>query len=94
VARELTRFVTADEATVLRTLPGGIEILSAPVAENSVAAGRTLAETDWPAASGLIALQHGNQASVPAAEDKIEAGDTVVAIVAPDAKAALLKLLA
>jgi Trk K+ transport system NAD-binding subunit len=39
-------------------------------------------------------VQHGNQATVPAADDKIEAGDTVVAIVAPDAKAALLKLLA
>jgi Trk K+ transport system NAD-binding subunit len=31
---------------------------------------------------------------VPAADDKIEAGDTIVAIVAPDAKAALLKLIA
>jgi Trk K+ transport system NAD-binding subunit len=64
------------------------------VAENSPAAGRTLAETSWPDASGIIAVQHGNQATVPAAEDKIEAGDTVVAIVAPDAKAALLKLIA
>jgi Trk K+ transport system NAD-binding subunit len=53
-----------------------------------------LAATDWPAASGIIAVQHGNQATVPAADDKIEAGDTVVAIVAPEAKAALLKLLA
>ena len=94
VARELSRFVTADEATVLRTLPGGIEILSSPVAENSTAAGHTLAATDWPAASGIIAVQHGNQATVPAADDKIEAGDTVVAIVAPEAKTALLKLLA
>jgi len=75
-------------------LPGGIEILSSPVAENSTAAGRTLAATDWPAASGIIAVQHGNQAVVPAADDKIEAGDTVVAIVAPEAKNALLKLLA
>ncbi|MGA1540075.1 MAG: TrkA C-terminal domain-containing protein, partial [Chthoniobacterales bacterium] len=94
VARELARFVTAEEATVLRTLPGGIEILSVPVADDSPAAGRTVAEVAWPEASGLIAVQHGNQATVPAAEDKIEAGDTVVAIVAPDAKAPLLKLLA
>ena len=75
-------------------MPGGIEIISAPVAENSAAAGRTLAETDWPAASGLIAVQHGNQATVPAADDRIEPGDTVVAIVAPDAKKELLALLA
>jgi trk system potassium uptake protein TrkA len=94
VARELSRFVTADEATVLRTLPGGIEILSMPVAEKSPAAGHTLAEVEWPSASGLIAVQHGNQATVPAADDKIEAGDTVVAIVAPDAKKQLLALFA
>jgi trk system potassium uptake protein TrkA len=94
VARELARFVTMDEATVLRTLPGGIEILSAPVAENCAAAGRTVSEVPWPDASGLIALQHGNQASVPAADDIIRAGDSLVAITAPAAKDALLKLLA
>ena len=94
VARELARFVTEEGATVLRTLPGGIEILSAPIAENSTAAGRTVTEVAWPASSGLIAVQHGNQASVPAAEDKLEPGDTLVAIVAPDAKRALLQLLA
>lgn len=94
VARELVRFVTEDEATVLRSLPGGIEIVSAPVAGGSRAAGRTLAQTEWPAASGIIAVQHGNQASVPAADDRIEAGDTVVAIVSKEAKPALLKLLA
>lgn len=93
VARELSRFVTMDRATVLRTLPGGIEILSAPVAEDSAAAGRPVSAVAWPAASGLIALQHGNQASVPAAEDKIQAGDTLVAIVEPAAKDALLALL-
>ncbi len=93
VSRELARFVTADEATVLRSLPGGVEILSAPVGESSAAAGRSIAETNWPPASGIIALQHGNQAAVPAAEDRVEVGDTVVAIVSPPAKQELLKLL-
>ena len=88
-----SRFVTEEGATVLRTLPGGIEILSSPVAENATAAGKNVGEVSWPAASGLIALQHGNQASVPAAEDKINAGDTLVAIVAPEAKKPLLDLL-
>jgi trk system potassium uptake protein TrkA len=94
VARELSRFVTEEGATVLRTLPGGIEILSSPVAGDAAAAGRTVGEVAWPAASGLIAVQHGNQATVPAADDRIEPGDTVVAIVAPDAKKELLALLA
>jgi trk system potassium uptake protein TrkA len=93
VARELSRFVTEEGSTVLRTLPGGIEILSSPVAERAAAAGKNVGEISWPAASGLIALQHGNQASVPAAEDKISAGDTLVAIVAPEAKKPLLSLL-
>ncbi|MBE2180109.1 MAG: Trk system potassium transporter TrkA [Chthoniobacterales bacterium] len=93
VSRELARFVTADEATVLRSLPGGVEILSVPVGEGSAAAGRSIAETNWPPASGIIALQHGNQAAVPAAEDRVEIGDTVVAIVSPPAKQELLKLL-
>lgn len=93
VSRELARFVTMDEATVLRTLQGGVEVLSVPVAEGSTAAGRTVAEVQWPEASGVIALQHGNQASVPAAEDRIEAGDTLVAIVAPEARAGLIQLL-
>jgi trk system potassium uptake protein TrkA len=90
----LSRFVTEEGATVLRTLPGGIEILSSPVAGDAAAAGRTVGEVAWPAASGLIAVQHGNQATVPAADDRIEPGDTVVAIVAPDAKKELLALLA
>jgi trk system potassium uptake protein TrkA len=94
VARELSRFVTEEGATVLRTLPGGIEILSSPVAGDAAAAGRTVGEVAWPAASGLIAVQHGNQATVPAADDRIEPGDTVVAIVAPEAKKELLALLA
>ena len=93
VAHELSHFVTEEGVTVLRTLPGGIEILSAPVAEGSPTAGKTVGEVAWPAASGLIALQHGNQASVPAADDKINAGDTLVAIIAPDAKKQLLALL-
>ncbi len=93
VARELSRFVTADETTVLRTLPGGIEILSTPVAEGSAVAGRSMADIRWPAASGIIALQRGNQASVPAADDVVEAGDTLVAIVTPGAKKDLLALL-
>jgi trk system potassium uptake protein TrkA len=93
VARELARFVTEEGATVLRALPGGIEILSAPIAENSPAAGRTVAEVAWPASSGLIAVQHGNQATVPAADDKLGAGDTLIAIVSSDAKQALLQLL-
>ena len=81
-----------EESTVLRTLPGGTEILSSPVAKNSEAAGQTIAEIKWPAASGIIALQHGNQASVPAADDKVESGDIIVAIVAPEAKRSLLGL--
>ena len=94
VARELSRFVTEEGATVLRTLPGGIEIISSPVGGDAPAAGRSVGEVDWPAASGLIAVQHGNQATVPAADDRIEPGDTVVAIVAPEAKKPLLGLLA
>lgn len=94
VSRELTRFVTEDEATVLRTLPGGIEILSTPVAEGSPAAGKTLAETNWPSGSGIIAIQHGNQAAVPGADDRMQAGDTVTAIVSPEAKKAFLALFA
>ncbi len=93
VARDLSRFVTQDEAVVLRTLAGDIEILSAPVAADSPAAGRTLAAVEWPAAMGVLALQRGNQTSVPAAEDIVEAGDTLLAIVAPEAKKPLLKLL-
>lgn len=92
VGRELSRFVTEDEATVLRTLPGGIEILSTPVAEGSQAAGHTIAETPWPEGVGIIAIQHGNQAAVPGADDRVEAGDTVVAIVSPEAKRSFLAL--
>ncbi len=93
VARELSRFVTEEGATVLRALPGGIEILSAPVGDNAAVAGKSVSEVPWPAESGLIALQHGNQASVPAADDTISAADTIVAIVAPGAKKSLLALL-
>ncbi len=86
VSRDLARFVTTEKFTVLRSLPGGIDLISIVVPPDCQAAGRTVAEIRWPVASGLVALVHGSQAAVPAADDTIHLGDTVFALVSARSK--------
>jgi trk system potassium uptake protein len=91
--RDLLRFVTSEKFHVIIRLPGELELVEASIARSGQLAGRTVREIDWPAGSGLVALLQGQQALVPVGEDRIAAGDTIYAIVSPEARKAFVRLL-
>ncbi len=92
-SRDLMRFFITDELTTLVRLPGGIEVVEFSIPERSALAGRQVREIAWPPGAGIVALTHGAQASVPVGDDLLQAGDSVVALVATEALRAFRKLL-
>jgi Trk K+ transport system NAD-binding subunit len=68
-------------------------VIETPIKRNSAVAGQRIADVAWPPGSGLVALLQGSKAVVPAGSDVMEPGDTAYAIVSPEARGALIKLL-
>jgi len=93
-SRDLMRFMTPDTHTTLASLAGGGDVLEFTVSEKSRLANRRVADIEWPQGSMLVGLTHGSNAVVPAAEDVLAVGDSVVAITAPEAKKPFLRLIA
>ncbi len=91
--RDLLRFVTEESYHSVMELGDDAELIQVIVSENSRASEHLVSELDWPEGSGLVALLHGQQAIVPAAEDRIQAGDAIYAIVSREAKKPFLKLV-
>jgi trk system potassium uptake protein TrkA len=92
-SRELLRFTVGDNADTLVTLNGGLDVIEFTIRENSALASRSVLETSWPKGSLLISLTRGSSASVPAADDILQAGDVIAAMVAPTARKAFNQLL-
>lgn len=90
--RELMRFITSDKYHVVKKLRAG-EIIEIAVREGSRAAGHSIGEVDWPEGCVLVAHIKGIHASVPGAEDMIEPGDNLFAMVDRSAKKKLVKLV-
>jgi len=92
-SRELMRFTVEDSANTLVTLSGGLDVSEFTVGAESPLAGRTVAQIEWPKGSLLISLTRGSSASVPAANDVLESGDVLVAMIAPAARKAFNRLI-
>lgn len=92
-SRELVRFTVEGETTTLVTLRGGLEVDEFVVREGSPLAGRRIAEIGWPRGSLLVSCTRGSAATVPAANDILQAGDLLVALVAPGSRREFLKLV-
>ena len=90
--RELLRFVTSDKFHTVKALEDG-ELLEVSVPDNARIVDKAVSEIEWPEGSGLVALLHGVQACVPAADDIVRAGDHLYAMVSTKAKKKFLKLL-
>lgn len=90
---DLMRFVTSDRYHVVKSLEGG-EIIESAVPPGSKVAGKTVKEIEWPSGCVLVAHLHGIHANVPAADDVINEGDNVFAMVSSKARRKFLKLLA
>lgn len=93
VGKDLMRFITTDDYHQLLELPGGAGVIEVPVAPESSACGRKIAEITWPAGAGLVALLHGQQAVVPGGDDVIRGGDTIYALTTAAARETLVRLL-
>lgn len=90
--REIERFLTSDRFHLVKKLKGA-EILEMRVNEGSIAAGHMVKEVEWPAECILVGLLHGTHADVPGADDVLQTGDHVYAVVSSKARKAFVKLL-
>ncbi len=85
-SRDLMRFITTERFSIITKLRGNIDVIEFAVHDDSPLKGKSIAQIDWPNGSGLVALTRGSSASVPSAEDVLEQGDMLVAMVAADAR--------
>lgn len=92
VRLDLMRFVTTDRYHLFKQLEEG-EIIEMAVPEHSGIAGKTIQEIPWPAGTVLVALVHDNHAIVPGAEDVVEAGHNLYAMVVQESRKQLIKLV-
>ncbi|MCH1420312.1 MAG: Trk system potassium transporter TrkA [Akkermansiaceae bacterium] len=90
--KEISRYVTTEKFHVVRKLGKGI-VLQTHVAKGSKADGKTVAELKWPDGCVLVGLLKGLQAIVPGADDTLEAGDQIFAMVANKAERKFLRLV-
>ena len=89
--RELLRFVTAERFHEVVSLSGSMDVLGIPVSSGSPLAKRTIQSLPRLRGAILVAITRGSEVFVPAAEDVIEVGDTVYALVTHDARKAFVK---
>lgn len=91
--RDLIRFATTERLHSLITLAGDIEVVEFAVREGSPLANRRVDEISWPSGCGLVSLTHGSSASVPAADDQLQPGNLLAAMVSPEGKRELARMI-
>jgi len=90
--RELLRYITPERVNTVLTLGEDAEVLEAVVRNGGALAGSKVSAVKWPEGSVLVALLHGSSACVPGADDQLETGDTIYAVVAQKAKKQFVQL--
>lgn len=91
--RDLLRFVETENYHKVMELPGDVEIIQFSISRASAAVGKQVKDISWPRGSALVALLRGQEALVPGGQDYLMAEDNVYAIVTPEARKSLLRLL-
>ncbi len=93
-ANEVVRYISRDPYIDLARLgTGDSHIIEVKVFPKSPADGKMLKEIKWPAKSVVVGLLHQTEATVPGANDLINGGDRLVAIVKKDLIPELLTIL-
>ncbi len=87
----LMRFVS-DSFHLLRKLDGA-ELIEVAVGEESEVQGKLVKEVKWPKGSILVGLWHSSDVRVPSADDRIEGGDNIYAMVTKKSKRQFLNLV-
>lgn len=93
VFRDLSRFFSDERVRLLAELPGEVQLVQFEVSARSTLAGKKVGEAQWPAGSVLVCLVRGPSAQVPAAEDVLLDGDTVMALVAKESRKSLDRMV-
>ncbi len=91
--KDLSRFITSDRFHLVQKM-AGVELIETTVASASVIIGKKVRDIGWPPDCLVVATLHGDRGQVPSADDVIEAGDNLYALVATKAKRPFLKLVA
>ncbi len=89
---ELMRYITSDVFHTVLEMKNA-EIVEAMVGEDFFISGQKVSEVEWPKGSMLVGILHGATATMPAAGDVIECGDTIYALVSATARKQFVKLL-
>jgi len=92
-SRDLLRFAVREDADTLVTLQGGLEVVEFRIGSGSPLVGSSVARVNWPKDSLLVSVTRGSSAFVPAAEDVLQEGDDLVAMVAPGARRSFKPLM-
>jgi len=90
--RELMRFVTSEKYHVVKKLRAG-EVIELTVPEGANVSGKAVKDIALPPGCVLVALMAGIKATVPAAEDVINEGDVIYAMVSPKVRKKFVKIL-
>lgn len=90
--RELMRFVTSEKYHVVKKLRTG-EVIEINIPEGAAVAGKMVKDIALPSGCVLVALMNSMQATVPAADDVINAGDVVYAMVSPKVRKKFVKTM-
>jgi len=91
--RDLQRYINKQGSNTVLNLPGGAEVLEAVISQTGQVTGRKVSEVPWPKGTMLVALLHGSSAVVPGAEDALNPGDTIYALVSAEARRDFARLL-
>ncbi len=92
-AEFMQRNLSDKSVALLAEMPGGSQVLEIRISHSSPAIGRTIKDLHLPAGCLLVALLHKFKAKVPAADDKILAGDRVVVITSGEKQKEITKAL-
>lgn len=72
---------------------GGAGIVEVTLAEDTPAAGKSIADLDIPRDANIVAIVRSNHVTVPRGDTVLKAGDEVFAVVTPDAEEPLRRIL-
>lgn len=89
----ILRFVRSTEVQSLTVLEGGLaEVLELNALDGCRAIGRPLRRMNVPPGAILAAIIHGEEVIIPRGDDVIRAGDTVIVLATPPARAGVERL--
>lgn len=90
--KEISRYVTTRKYHVVRKL-GDALVIQTHIAKDSKADGKKVRDLKWPQDCVLVGLLKGLHSIVPGADDELNAGDQVFAMIREKSAKRLLKVI-